>query len=446
MEFNWRSPFFTRLSILLVTVIALGYVAFSDFSFTSVFVLLSAAAYQVYLMVQFVDNKPGQVPDFETISFDEMNLSYRTSSKDPVMHEMVKRMNDAVVKVKNSRNQRDSEYQFFRNIVQHVAIGLIAFHKDGSIVIMNTAFKKLLRITKADNISEFSELSPGLVEAFHKLKTGGRELIRLKTGEETIQLSVYAIELTLKGDEIKLVSLQNIQSELEEKEMEAWQNLVRVLTHEIMNSVTPISSLAGLVEQEIHQHKQKGQALQVSEVDDIHISMQTISRRSEGLIRFVKEFRSLTHIPAPKLAPVDVKSLLEEMVTLHRKEVTDKDIRLDVEVSPPELQVMADKGMIEQVLINLIRNAVQSFEDQADKSITLRAFPGEKGKAVIVVRDNGVGIDPDALEKIFIPFYTTKKSGSGIGLSLSKQIMRQHEGNLSVRSELGKGTEFFLRF
>jgi signal transduction histidine kinase len=181
-------------------------------------------------------------------------------------------------------------------------------------------------------------------------------------------------------------------------------------------------------------------------VDDIHISMQTISRRSEGLIRFVKEFRSLTHIPAPKLAPVDVKSLLEEMVTLHRKEVTDKDIRLDVEVSPPELQVMADKGMIEQVLINLIRNAVQSFEDQADKSITLRAFPGEKGKAVIVVRDNGVGIDPDALEKIFIPFYTTKKSGSGIGLSLSKQIMRQHEGNLSVRSELGKGTEFFLRF
>ncbi len=446
MEFNWRSPFFTRLSILLVTVIALGYVAFTDFSVSGVLVLLSAAAYQVYLMVQFVDNKPGQVPDFSTVSFDEMSLAYRTSSKDPVVHEMVKKMNDAATRIKNSRNQRDSEYQFFRNIVQHVAIGLIAFHRDGSIVIMNTAFKKLLRITKAENISEFAEASPALVEAFNKLKTGGRELIRLKTGEETVQLSVYAIELTLKGDEIKLISLQNIQSELEEKEMEAWQNLVRVLTHEIMNSVTPISSLAGLVEQEINQHKEKQQALQLSDVDDIHLSVQTISRRSESLIRFVKEFRSLTHIPKPKPTPVDVRFLLEEMATLHRKELTDNDIQLELDVNPPELQVVADKGMIEQVLINLIKNAIQSFEDQTEKVITLRGYPGEKGKVVIAVRDNGTGIDPEAVEKIFIPFYTTKKSGSGIGLSLSKQIMRQHEGNLSVRSELGKGTEFFLRF
>ena len=229
--------------------------------------------------------------------------------------------------------------------------------------------------------------------------------------------------------------------------METWQNLVRVLTHEIMNSVTPISSLAGTIETDLRDHfKQETPSLSHEELRDIHLSLQTISKRSEALIRFVKEFRSLSSIPKPKPSVFAARTMLEEICTLPKMELSEKGIEITVDVYPEDLTILADKGMIEQVLINLVKNAIQSFEEQTQRTITLRAFVSDKSRPVILVKDNGAGIDPDALEKIFIPFYTTKKRGSGIGLSLSRQIMRQHQGTLNVKSEIGKGTEFYLRF
>jgi two-component system, NtrC family, nitrogen regulation sensor histidine kinase NtrY len=286
------------------------------------------------------------------------------------------------------------------------------------------------------------------VESFQKLKTGGRELIRLKIGDDAVQLSVFAIELTLRGEEIKLISMSNIQSELEEKEMEAWQNLVRVLTHEIMNSVTPISSLASTVEEDLmKQIQHQSYTLTKEELGDMHLSLQTISRRSEGLIRFVKEFRNLTQVPQPRLSEIAIQPILDEMAILHKKELSDRGITIRVSTEPPQLTALADKNMIEQVLINLIKNAIQAFDElSVTKEIILSGYTSEKGRPIISVRDTGPGIDPEALEKIFIPFFSTKKTGSGIGLSLSRQIMRVHEGRISVKSKLGEGTEFLLRF
>ena len=271
--------------------------------------------------------------------------------------------------------------------------------------------------------------------------------MRLNHADEQIQISIFAIELTLRGEVIKLISMNNIQSELDEKEMEAWQNLVRVLTHEIMNSVTPISSLASIVEEELNAKIGKSSAsFDAQEINDMHLSIQTISRRSEGLIRFVKEFRNLTHTPKPTLAPVRVKGLLEDMATLQKKELIDQGIQIRLAVEPHDLTIMADKAMIEQVLINLVKNAMQSFSEQEEKNISLTAYLDENSRPVISVKDNGDGIDPDAMERIFIPFFSTKKTGSGIGLSLSKQIMRQHEGRINVKSKLRVGTEFLLHF
>jgi nitrogen fixation/metabolism regulation signal transduction histidine kinase len=330
----------------------------------------------------------------------------------------------------------------------HVGIGLIVFKEDGGIEIFNSAARKLLKINKAEKLSDLNEVSETLVSVFGKLKTGGRELLRLKLGEDLIQLSVYAIELNLRGENVKLISLQNIQSELEEKEMEAWQNLVRVLTHEIMNSVTPISSLAGIVEEELKPHviEEIDKPLSKDQLADIHLSLQTISKRSEGLIHFVKEFRSLTAIPKPKPIQIDVHCLFEELTMLHRRDLADREIQLTTSIYPEDLTISADKNMIEQVVINLLRNAIQSFDDHIEKKIEIKAFVNEKSRPVISIRDNGTGIDPEAMEKIFIPFFTTKKTGSGIGLSLSRQIMRQHQGTLTVKSTVGKGTEFFMRF
>lgn len=450
MDFNWKSPLVTRIWILVITIFAFSQ-AFpgtgGTFSFILMLALGGAIFFQVSQLLKAVEKSNDDISSFlDAIRFDDLSATFKTDSTDPSVQRLHDELNEAITRLRTSRREKDSEYQFFKNIVQHVGIGLLTFKRDGSIQIINSAAKRLLKVTKADNIEDLRVVDDMLVDSFLKLKTGGRELVRLKLGDETIQLSIYAIELTLRGDEVKLISMSNIQSELEEKEMEAWQNLVRVLTHEIMNSVTPISSLAGVVEEELRKRISHEEAIPKEELNDMHLSLQTISRRSEGLIRFVKEFRNLTHIPKPKLVEIPVKPLLEEMAMLHKKELADHEIAISVSVSPENLYVLADKTMIEQVLINLVKNAIQSFDDQPHRQISLIAESTEKERAVITVRDNGSGIDAEALEKIFIPFFSTKKSGSGIGLSLSKQIMRQHEGRITVRSVMGQGTEFILRF
>jgi two-component system nitrogen regulation sensor histidine kinase NtrY len=450
MNINWRSPLVTRVGILLATMVVFAIVVSStDRSYFLILALLGAILFQVTKLMKVLESSNENITSFlDAIRFDDLSQSFKTESDDPTIQNLHRELNEAIAKLRLSRKEKDSEYQFFKNIVQHVAIGLLTFKRDGSIQIMNTAAKRLLRITKADHIEDLKEVSETLVDTFVKLKTGGRELLQLKFGDETIQLSVFAIELTLRDEEVKLISMNNIQSELEEKEMEAWQNLVRVLTHEIMNSVTPISSLAGIVEEDLKSRidQQTERPLTKEELEDMYLSLQTITRRSGGLIRFVKEFKNLTHIPKPKLAEIPVKELLEALAILHKKELADHAITITVTISPENLYILADKTMIEQVLINLLKNAIQAFDEQSDKEINLTAYSNEKGRAVISVKDNGAGIDPDALEKIFIPFFSTKKSGSGIGLSLSKQIMRQHEGNITVKSSLGEGTEFLLRF
>ncbi len=449
MEFNWRSPLFTRIAILLSTVFAFAFVVHDKSIFNLLpFGLLAAIAFQVSHLIKSVEQPTGDFSSFfKSMRFDETTFSYKTDSQDLNTKKLQSELNEALSKLKNLRVERDSEYQFFKNIVQHVGIGILTFKKDGSIQIINSAAKRLLRVTKAETLQDLKEISEPLVDAFRQLKTGGRELIRIKTGDESVQLSIFAIELTLRGDELKLISMSNIQNELEEKEMEAWQNLVRVLTHEIMNSVTPISSLAGIVEEDLKHRLEREpdhSVIKKEDLEDMHLSLLTITKRSEGLIHFVREFRNLTHIPKPKITPIEVKRLLEELATLHKKELADAQVTISINIDPADLIIQADKSMIEQVLINLIKNAIQSFDEQVERRILLSAYVTEK--PVITVRDTGPGIEPEALEKIFIPFFSTKKTGSGIGLSLSRQIMRQHEGSITVKSTLREGTEFFLRF
>ena len=418
MDYNWRSPVFTRLAILAATVFVLGYSMGNKFSFTLTIVLIVAVTFQGIQLLRMVETPPEK--------------PIEKPAERPVPHEAPIKYDDVA--------------QFFKNIVQHVGIGILTFNKEGAIQIMNTTAKRLLRVDKVDKLDDLRGVDNSLVDSFLKLKTGGRELLRLKMGDETLYLSLYAIELTLRGEVMKLISMSNIQSELEEKEMEAWQNLVRVLTHEIMNSVTPISSLAGMVEGELEDKlKNSDLTLKKEEAEDMHLSIQTIGKRSAGLIKFVKEFRNLTHVPKPNLTEVTVKDLLDEMAMLHKKELADHGIGVLVDLQSPNLRIQADKTMIEQVLINLIKNAIQAFDSQMDKRIFLSAYDNE-GHVIVSVKDNGNGIDADALERIFVPFFTTKKTGSGIGLSLSRQIMRQHGGQITVKSKLGEGTEFLLRF
>ncbi len=449
MHFNWKSTVLPRVAFLAASIFLFTLFAFSRGNWLYAIVFFAVSAYQVKLLIEYLDRSNENIASFlDSIQFDDLSHSFKTESADPVVRKLHQELNEAMLKLRNSRREKDSEFLFFKNIVMHVGIGLIVFREDGGIEIFNSAARKLLKTNRPEKLSDLLVVNESLVHVFEKLKTGGRELVRLKIGEEFLQLSVYAIELTLRGENVKLISVQNIQSELEEKEMEAWQNLVRVLTHEIMNSVTPISSLAAIVEEELEPFVKEGNntLLSKEQLGDIHLSLQTISKRSDGLIHFVKEFRSLTSIPKPKPVQLDVRSLLEELTMLHKRDLADRNIQLHISVYPEDLSITADKNMVEQVLINLLRNAMQAFDDQEDKTIEIKAFVNEKSRPVIAVKDNGTGIEPEAMEKIFIPFFTTKKTGSGIGLSLSRQLMRQHQGTLSVNSTVGVGTEFFMRF
>src|SRR5687768_11050810 len=319
MGFNWRSPVLPRVAFLAASIFLFGFFAFSKGDLVYAILFLGLSAYQIKLLIEYLDRSNENIASFlDSIQFDDLSYSFKTASDDPGVKRLHQELNEAMLKLRNSRREKDSEFLFFKNIVMHVGIGLLVFKEDGKIEIFNSAARRLLKINRADNLRDLTEVSDTLVSVFTKLKTGGRELTRLKIGEEIVQLSIYAIELTLRGENVKLISLQNIQSELEEKEMEAWQNLVRVLTHEIMNSVTPISSLAGIVEEELKPYTQEenGAPLSKEQLSDIHLSLQTISKRSDGLIQFVKEFRSLTSIPKPKPVQIDVRNLLEELTML----------------------------------------------------------------------------------------------------------------------------------
>jgi nitrogen fixation/metabolism regulation signal transduction histidine kinase len=353
--------------------------------------------------------------------------------------------------IKSQQKEKEAEYQYFRNIVQHVGIGIITFNNSGDIQLYNFAAKKLLNTSyQVNNIQQLAKVSEELVETFKELKTGGSKLIQVNIGEESRQLSVYAIELQLHDKQFKLVSLQNIQTELDEKEMEAWRNLIRVLTHEIMNSVTPISSLTGTTREMLSEYKVNGfeeVPIQKDDMEDLMYSLKTIESRSEGLIRFLNEFRNLTHTPNPKLKSENINVLLEGISLLMSKELKGKSIKVHKSLDDRIPEILIDRELIEQVIINLVKNASEAFDsEQEEKNIWISSNLDSKKRVVISVKDDGAGIEPEALTKIFIPFFTTKKNGSGIGLSLSKEIVRKHQGNISVQSTLGVGTEFVLKF
>jgi len=281
------------------------------------------------------------------------------------------------------------------------------------------------------------------------MKPKESSLVKVENNSEVLHLALYATEFKLGGQKFSLVSIQNIHSELEEREMDAWQKIIRVLTHEIMNSITPIASLAStineLVKESYKDMSEEGEP-DTEALGDIHQALQTIQKRSQGLLRFVDAYRNLTLIPKPNFQMFQIKELFARVEKLMQANFSNKAVKLNVSIEPESLELTADPGLIEQVLINLLLNALQAVETKKDAQIDLGARLDGRGKIIIQVSDNGPGIDKENLEKIFIPFFSTKEGGSGIGLSLSRQIMRLHKGTISVNSEPNVHTVVTLLF
>ncbi|MBJ6118081.1 ATP-binding protein [Pontibacter sp. BT310] len=447
---NYRLQLLLRILLLTASIYALAIVGV-DQEYRGTFIgLLTFIVAQILLLIYYHERTNRQFLRFlNSIKYDDFTEQFHVTGEGKVQSQLAHGLNDVMQKFRVVRAEKEAHLHYFEVIVQHIGIGIITYKPNGDIMMLNNAAKKLVHLTQANNISEFEKVSPELALGLQQLEHGDKVLVPIRKGGEQANLTVHVMELSLLGDRIRLASIQNIQRELEEKEMEAWHNLIKVLTHEIMNSVTPIASLSASASEEISSYTDT-EADEITilreELDDVGKCLQTISRRSDSLIRFVNDFRNLTTISVPQKTVFKVGELLHEIKMLMREQLSRQQVQLKVEVPSEDILLSADRGMVEQVLINLVKNAVEALHEKSDATIKLQATLDDRSRARIMVCDNGQGLTEEAMQKIFIPFYTTKKTGSGIGLSLSRQIMRLHQGNISVDSKLGEGTAFTLSF
>ncbi|WP_053406215.1 PAS domain-containing sensor histidine kinase [Persicobacter sp. CCB-QB2] len=455
MEYNsLKKEILLRLIALTVSVFALAFLILSDDrSAFSIIVVLLLVAGQVFLLMKMMDTIHNALSKFFQLK-ENGNTPFRFPqyNDQSYLSGLYRELNGMLNEFRLEPEEGREKYNYLKNIVQHAGVGLITFDSRGKVEIFNTEAKNLLGIESLDHISALTEVHPELRQQIKNLKTGGRGLIKIQNGDEEVNLSLFAVELHLNKENFKLISFQNIQSELDQNEMEAWQKLVRVLTHEIMNSITPITSLASTIEGDIIHNLDRCEEekefcdFPKADLEDLQMAVRTIQKRGEGLIHFVTDFRSLTKIPKPERRVVAARSLFDEVVRLMAYETQPKNIDVKIDVIPDDLAIFVDPQQLQQVLINLMQNACQAIKKKEGGLIELIALRGGKAdQTLLIIRDNGTGIEADALAKIFIPFFTTKKNGSGIGLALSRQIIRQHHGNITAKSTEGVGSEFTIR-
>ncbi|HAF29412.1 MAG TPA: ATP-binding protein [Bacteroidales bacterium] len=381
------------------------------------------------------------------IKYDDVSISFHNKQKiDKAFVNLYKELNQIIQNISEVRSDKESEHQYFQNTVKHIGIGILAFDENGKIEICNDAVLNLLKLNRLNNINDVNNTQIGLADKFKNIKPGNNKLIKLNIDSEIIQLSVKAAKFKIKSREIRLLSLQNIKTEIDQSEVDAWQKLIRVLTHEIMNSVSPIKLLSGSL---IEMFEENNKIKTIEEIDNTTIKnsvlgLKTIRKRSDGLSNFVATYKSLTQLPRPTFKELDVCSMFKHMDTLLKNDLSEKGIEFKY-YCETSLLIHADEKLIEQVLINLIKNSSEALSEVTNPKITLSAELLNE-QVQIKISDNGPGMNPEMIDNIFIPFFTTKEKGSGIGLSLSRQIMHVHGGNISVKSEPCKGSTFILSF
>ncbi|QCK14580.1 sensor histidine kinase [Mangrovivirga cuniculi] len=384
----------------------------------------------------------------ESIRYADFNSTFSTqNNKGKTFKTMNTAFNEVLNAFKKIRSEAETQNLVLYTVLQHIQTGIISYNSNGRIGIINNSAKKLLGIGQMKNIEDLEVVNSKLYETFKKLGPGQNYL--LKTDPET-QLSINTTGLKMEGQNWTLVAIQNIQNELRKHELDAWQNLTKVLRHEIMNSITPISTLISSLNEIIVEDASKMESgdfkIEEESYQDLCDGLKTIENRSRGLLRFVNAYREYSNIPETNIRPVNVKILLQSILQLLKEDFQKDNIELFCDIKPDEMIINADEELIEMVLINLLKNAREALLEQNERNISIRAFNNGQGLGCIAVTDNGPGIDQSKLERIFIPFYTTKKEGSGIGLALARQIMQLHGGDIKTHSEVGKETTFSLHF
>lgn len=435
--------------ILITLVLFLGvWLYYNQNLLLAPFILGLIVIFQMIEMINYVNSINQKLARFlDSIRFTDFSSSFVSDSGlGGSFKEVNKAFNEVMNVFKQTRAEKEEQMLFLQVIIQHINTGIISFNSAGQIGVINNAAKHLLQIPQFRLISDLGKLSPKLLKEVQEMKPSQRISFKVNP---SLHLIIQSTSLKMGGQSWTLLSLQNINAELQSNELEAWQNLTKVLRHEIMNSITPISSLVDSLRTILEEDsyvQQEGFLIKRDGYQDIQEGLETIANRSRGLVGFVNAYRDYTNIPQPKKELVPVKTLFENVLTLMKEDLRNAQVQVRTEVIPEELELLCDPDQITMILINLVKNASESLQSQADRVICLKGFSQGDSGIFLQVEDHGPGIIPEALERIFVPFYSTKKTGSGIGLAISRQIMNLHRGTLQVTSVPNDKTVFTLSF
>jgi two-component system, NtrC family, nitrogen regulation sensor histidine kinase NtrY len=445
---RFRTGIALRTAALFLTIVVVsGMIARTQWHLT-ITLCVAAALVQVAMLMRFATQSSREVARFlEAISFDDTSQSFSGLSGDSAHRELGTAMAHVLDLLRAGRSEREEQARYLQTLIAHVPVALVSVDEGGRVQLLNMAARRLFE-TALTQTTQFTRYGEAFAVGMESLRPGSSAILRVERTSGTLQLKAAATDVTLRGLRRRLISLQNIESEMSAQEMAAWQTVIRVMAHEVMNSLTPVSSLAAtardLVRDVLSQFP-AGDARAIT-LTDARDALETVARRSEGLLHFVQNHRRLTK---PLVTQMEITPMQRVFARIQRLLATDlaaRGIHMTTSVDPQTLEIAVDADLLDQALINLVRNAIEALPDVPAGHITLSARRHPDGRVVIAVADNGPGIPTDQRDKIFVPFFTTKRQGSGVGLTLVRQIATAHGATVDVSQTPGGGATVSLRF
>ncbi len=433
--------------LILITSFALAWSILKDHLYVTPFTFGIFLLIESILLIRDVNRNNQKINQFfEWIRSRETVQHFRTDGGQGNLSQMLNTIIDILAEEKTAR---ESQKMLYGSILSHLSTGVLVARRSGlSVVLCNDHMKSLLGISRVHSIDDLEKVQKGFSQLILHAEDDRPRLIKLPGDYGNESLSLRVAHFVLQEENYIIVSLQNIRFELNAEETQTWKKLIRILSHEIMNSITPVRSLSHSMQHNLH--TEEGELIKPGELSDEDLQrldegLKVIHKRNTGLLRFVESYRKLAKIPEPVKNKVYLRDLLDNLILLFREKADQQSIRYRKVLEDDELSIQIDESQFMQLMINLIENAFIAVKDIDDPSVALRAFRSSDGRVQIEVSDNGCGIEKSEIEKIFLPFYTTRENGNGIGLSLCRQLVYMHRGNLHVVSELGQGSRFIIR-
>ncbi|MBC36119.1 MAG: hypothetical protein CL663_08780 [Bacteroidetes bacterium] len=429
-----------RIALIFLSSFAFLYMLNSSNMLYLKILLLLITISQIGLLIHYLNKINRKLfLFFESVKTEDYNVKFDTEYNE--FKELNLQLDKLSSHFKDVVLKREEKDEYFKAVIDHIAIGILAFDDRGYIRFINDEALRIFDLSRLKNLNSLRYIQHDLEKYLLELKPGRQHLLELRRRNEVLQLAAKVTKYKISEESLTLVSLQNIKPELDLKETETWQKMIRILTHEIMNSVSPITSLAqslsGIIKKDQLDDKARSK---------VEKGLSTISNRGSGMMDFVQKYRNLTILPLPHKSSFRILDLLEELKLLFNEEIESMGIDCVINVEDDDYLLEADKEQIEQVMINLIKNAIWAIKDSKEKVISIRCRKDQSDHFMIEIEDSGVGIDPKIADQIFIPFFTTRDEGSGVGLSLARQIMLMHGGSITVASAGDKGSLFTLTF